>query len=293
MGTQQSAVRSLARPRFDFKAAKSSHVNQVHRAKEIIADAATELIARQLRDAAAELREGGIAKHSAIFRPRDWDQRLKGALAPAIGRVMLIGTASELRRHGRLKLKKSTASDYLAQLGLDLTDTDFSSEMPQELIDSIEVTLADSFKRPYWENVNNVTAGRIESLISSGTTQGQSIRDMAFELDQMAEGYGRERAFAIARTESSRALNSGHLEGIEQIEDDTGLELGKTWVSVQGATTRPEHAALDGTTVRTDEPFYLAGYPCQFPSDADLPAEQAINCLCTVISGFGGVQDGE
>jgi uncharacterized protein with gpF-like domain len=51
-----------------------------------------------------------------------------------------------------------------------------------------------------------------------------------------------------------------------------------------GTTTRPEHAALDGVTVAVDAPFYLAGYACQFPGDADSPAEQSVNCQCTVTS---------
>jgi hypothetical protein len=277
--------------RRDTKAIKARHVNQVHRAKQIIAEAAAELIARQLRDAAAELRDRGVAKRGLIFDPRQWDQRLKGALAPAIGHVMLIGAASELKRHGRLKHKKSSASDYLAQLGLDLTDSDFATEMPQELVDSIEATLADSFKRDYWAHANNVTAGKIESLIRDGTTEGLSIRDMAHVIEETADGYGRQRAIVIARTESSRALNSGHVEGIEYIEDDAGIQLGKTWVSVLGSTTRPTHAAMDDTTVPTREPFYLGGHPCQFPGDADLPVEEVANCQCTITSAAGDIEE--
>lgn len=271
----------------DRKAIKARHVNQVQRAKQIIADAAAALIKRQLESAAAELRETGTAKLNMVFRPRDWDQPLKEALGPPIARVMLIGAASELERHRRVAIiarpKKSTASDLLAELGIDLED--LATELPQELIDRIEATLADSFRREYWQRVNNTTASTIQDLLARGTSQGLSIRDMAKQLQEFAPEYSKLRATAIARTESSRALNSGHVDGIRELERETGITFGKTWLSVLGNTTRPEHAALDGVTVAADAPFYLAGYACQFPSDADLPPEHAINCLCTVISG--------
>src|SRR5262245_3562201 len=168
----------LTQRRIDYKAVKARHVNQVHRAKQIIADAAADLIWRQFRDAAQELRQSSLPKRSAIFQPRQWDQRLKGAVGPAIARVMLTGAASELRRHGRLRRSKSTASDYLAENGIDLSDTDFASELPLSLIDSIEAALVDSFKRSYWEAINGTTANQIEGILRHGIVEGLSIRDM-------------------------------------------------------------------------------------------------------------------
>jgi uncharacterized protein with gpF-like domain len=205
---------------------------------------------------------------------------------------MLIGAASELARHKRLKPRKaSTATDYLADLGIDLYDEGIATEMPDELIDSIEATLADSFKREYWDNVNGTTAHQIEGVLKRGSTEGLSIRDMAHEIEQQGEMYSRQRAIVIARTESSRSLNSGRLEGLEHLESETGIEFGKTWLSVLGSTTRPTHAALDDVTVRRGEPFYLGGHPCQFPGDADLPPEESINCQCTIISAAGDLED--
>lgn len=275
----------LTRPRIDFKAVKARHVQQVQRAKQVITDAAFELLHRQFRAAARELRQTGVAKLGSIFRASDWHQLLKGAVGGALFRVMLVGVATELKRHGRLRDRKaSSASDYLARLGID---TDFATELPPELVDSIQAALADSFRRPYWEQVNVTTANQIEDILRRGSVEGLSIRDMAREIEDQGETFSRQRATVIAKTESSRSLNAAHVQAIDYTERETGERLGKTWVSVLGNTTRASHAEADGQTVATNEPFYVGGYACMFPGDADLPPEESVNCLCAVISGAG------
>jgi hypothetical protein len=248
--------------------------------RKLIEDAAARFIAGQLHDAAEKLRDYGIASAAMIFKPRDWDDRLRKAVGPPIARAMMLGAATELGL--RLNRSKSTASDYLERLGIEVDD--FATEFPPELVTAIESALADSFQREYWQHVNGTTRNHIETLVRNGTTEGLSIRDMASQIENAGQ-YSRSRATAIARTESTRALNSGHTLGIEQTENETGVLLGKQWVSVAGATSREEHIAADGQTVPTDQQFNLGGYLCDYPGDASLPAEHAINCLCSVISG--------
>jgi hypothetical protein len=263
-------------------ALKALHVRQADRVRKLIEDAAAKFIAGELRYAADQLRETGTAVASLIYKPRERDDKLKSAIGPAIARAMLLGAVTEMGLR-KSKTIKSSASDILAEWGMEIED--FATELPESMLQAIEEALADSFQRPYWSLINGTTRAEIESQLRHGTEQGLSIRDMASILENMADGYGRSRAFAIARTESTRALNAGHTLGIEQAETDSGLLLGKQWLSVAGSTSRPEHVELDGTTVPTSGQFNLGGYLCDYPGDASLPPEHAINCLCTVVSG--------
>lgn len=52
----------------------------------------------------------------------------------------------------------------------------------------------------------------------------------------------------------------------------------KTW-RVNSANPRSSHAAMDGETVEWDRPFSNGA---DWPQDPDLPAAEAVNCLCTV-----------
>lgn len=81
-------------------------------------------------------------------------------------------------------------------------------------------------------------------------------------------------------------LNAGHMESIRQVEEETGLAIGKTWISVFGSTTRDSHAAVSGTTVGREENFTLGGVQVPHPSHWRLPAGDRCNCQCTIISSL-------
>jgi hypothetical protein len=267
--------------------AKSRHVAQAKRARNLIQTPAERFIAEQFYSAARELEAAGTATIGVVFQAEKWDAKLFKALGVPIARCMMLGAASELGIRVDAPTKASSATNWLQSLGIAV---DFPSEFPPSLVDSITATLADSFKRDYWQQVNVTTRNDLEDLMLTGTRDGLSIRDIAKKIRATAPSYATYRATAIARTESSRALNNGHLLGIEELELDSGEQLGKTWVSVHGTTTRPEHAELDGVTIPTGEPFDLGGFPCQFPSSPELPPEHSINCLCSLISGGGELE---
>jgi hypothetical protein len=274
----------MKRTKTNLTLAKSRHVAQAKRARNLILPAAERFIVGQFFAAARELEAAGTATIGVVFQAEKWDRKLLQALGVPIARCMMLGAASELGIRVDAPTKASTATNWLQSLGIAV---DFPSEFPPSLVDSITATLADSFQRPYWQQVNVTTRNDLEDLMLAGTRDGLSIRELAKKIRATAPSYATHRATAIARTESSRALNNGHLLGIEELELDTGETLGKTWISVHGTTTRESHAELDGTTLPLGEPFILDGHECQYPSDPELPPEHSINCLCSLISGGG------
>lgn len=78
----------------------------------------------------------------------------------------------------------------------------------------------------------------------------------------------------IARTEVHNATQYGTLEGYKQ----AGLTT-KIWVSVMDEATRESHASIDGEERPMNTPFSNG---LMLPGDPNGPAEETINCRCTI-----------
>lgn len=131
--------------------------------------------------------------------------------------------------------------------------------------------------------------------------EGQSSRLMdqdgrisAAQLDGLTERYRdrllRTRAENIARTEGMRAVNTGVRASWDQLFDQNpNLDRAKArrfWIATEDERTRDSHREipeLNSDGVSLDEPFRLPdGGSIMFPHDPDAPAEETINCRCTV-----------
>lgn len=90
------------------------------------------------------------------------------------------------------------------------------------------------------------------------------------------------RAERIARTELVSASNVGQMIGAERAAGALGLVMQKEWIATFDQRTRPDHASADGQRVPLDQPFSVGGTMLDQPGDMAGPADQVINCRCTV-----------
>lgn len=258
-------------------ALRALHLKSVSRDQRRIHDAFLRFIRKQIRVTADEVKQTGVAN----FRTEQWDAELKETMRPPLARTMYEGAFSELAT-----LSKTTASDAVEDYDLELPPW-IGTELPQWLVDSVEIELRESFAQPYWTAINSTTKNDVESVLQEGITEGWSTRRMAAAVQKMGGQYSRHRAFAVASTESSRMRNAGHVLGIQGLQDELGVPIGKVWLSIRSNTTRPAHAALDGAETETaDGMFVLNGVETPYPSHHSLPASDAINCLCSVLSSI-------
>ena len=88
----------------------------------------------------------------------------------------------------------------------------------------------------------------------------------------LSERCGRAIAAAAMGFAMTEAVQQGVNNGASP------REVTKTW-RVNSANPRSSHAAMDGETVEWDKPFSNGA---DWPQDPDLPADEAVNCLCTV-----------
>lgn len=272
-------------------------------AEKRVINAAQRVISKQIRSIVAELRsmksykngyrydrknseQSANAIMDNIFRPADWTEPMVAEFAPVVGRMITEGALAEIEIH-HIVLDDSKAIDFEA-IGLDLNDlpAGVTPSLPDWIIDVAREETEKIFAQPYWLKIPVTTRNNVFTLVNKGIADGQSIRDMANEImERFGDTYTKARAVAVARTETSAALNAGHAAGIKHVEVETGIVTGKEWLSVLGTTTRDDHAEIDGTQVRTaDGLFNLGGTEVPYPSHFALPAGQRINCQCTIIS---------
>jgi hypothetical protein len=130
-------------------------------------------------------------------------------------------------------------------------------------------------------NVTDTTKERIGELLSEAQDQNLTISEQASYLTDKLDDpdFNRMRALRIARTETTTATNYGALLAA----DSSDYEVGKIWIPVIDANTRPDHADMDGMpAVGIDEQFEVGSSLMFYPGDLSAPAREVINCRCAI-----------
>lgn len=123
--------------------------------------------------------------------------------------------------------------------------------------------------------------------ITDGVNGGESKDQIAGRVDRVLTYAASERwpnrARTIAQTETTRAYGSGTLAaGLEQSRV-TGRRLRKRWDTERDQRVRGSHRDVDGEVRDLGMPFYVDGFPMQFPGDPIAPPESVINCRCDLV----------
>jgi hypothetical protein len=100
------------------------------------------------------------------------------------------------------------------------------------------------------------------------------------------EGMLSLRAETISRTETQRVLNQARQEALLQAVEQGGIDpsmIERVWRATDDDRTRDSHWDMEGQVVGLNEPFVSgAGHRLMYPGDPSAPAEEIINCRCTV-----------
>jgi phage portal protein BeeE len=224
----------------------------------------------------------------AVFGPKQQEEATRELIELCVqpqSQAFARAALSELVLHSGL-VEKTTAEEIAARLEIDLPPEIAIGAMPDWLLDAAREYLSEAFDQDYWTEIHATTYRDVLGDVTAGIEEGWPIVDVARAIqDDMGADYALWRAMRIARTETPDALNAGHSAGIRELEEETGLPIGKEWVSVLGNTTRADHAAMDGQqTDGAEGLFELAGIRIPWPAHFSLPPGQRCNCQCTVIS---------
>lgn len=126
--------------------------------------------------------------------------------------------------------------------------------------------------------VTDTTRDGIMQLLDDSQDMTLSMQ-ASYIVDKLNDpDFNRMRALRIARTESTAAANYGAALGAE----NSDYQVGKQWLSVLDANTRPTHVQADSQLVALDEMFVVGSEQAMFPGDLTLSAAEVINCRCCV-----------
>lgn len=147
----------------------------------------------------------------------------------------------------------------------------------------------------YWRSEYERLTVDIEAILDPLGPPGTPAREAARESDPVVaqlqadrtharlaldaeQSYWNTRAQRIARTESTGAYNAAGLAALADEGEDQ-----KAWIATRDSRTRPSHRLADRQVVPITQPFDVGGAPLLMPGDPSGPAEETINCRCTLI----------
>lgn len=234
--------------------------------------AAAVLRARQLSSDTAFVSTGRDAAHSYLARVSD---RLVRGLVPPIAEDSF----------DRIRVAVSRGALY----GWDT----------QQVADRIAADLSWDRNSRYWRSALAEADAAIDAILDPLGPPGAAAREYArlndprvralqadraryVALIDADRSHWQTRAAAIARTESTAAANYGTLSALA----DEGVAR-KEWLAAGDSRTRPSHAAASGQVVPLVEPFRVGDVLMIQPGDPSAPADEVVNCRCTLL----GVHD--
>jgi uncharacterized protein with gpF-like domain len=132
---------------------------------------------------------------------------------------------------------------------------------------------------------------QIAQALATGVSEGESIPELAARVEEILTvtetGTWGNRAATVARTEVTSANGAGALAAGAQRQAEERQPMVKTWVATtrppSSLRTRPDHLEADGQTVPLTDPFIIGTSPMQYPGDPRGPANEVVNCRCTLI----------
>ena len=119
---------------------------------------------------------------------------------------------------------------------------------------------------------------QIRAAIQSGILRGESIGEIANDLQRRIPDMSRKSALRTARTAVTGAQNGGRMDSYKAATD-MGVKVRKRWVATKDDRTRKSHRKLDGETVDWDKPFSNG---LMYPGDPSGPGAEVYQCRCTL-----------
>jgi HK97 family phage portal protein len=128
--------------------------------------------------------------------------------------------------------------------------------------------------------ITKTTTKKIRDAVRKGEEEGLS-KDNIINNIKASAGFTESRAALIARTESTKTINSAITEAYIQARE-VGVVVNKVWITEGDDVVRETHAELDGKSIPPASDFVSSsGAIGSGPASMGAPSED-INCRCTL-----------
>ncbi len=236
---------------------------------------------------AREIRRNGIIRAEQSIFSATWDllKRWGNRL-----RTVLFGPARTIEPAGVFSTETwfTRELDGLLDIVVDVLD-----DAAEDVVDDV-IPDGGAYSRRYLQQARNRLVRVPDSVFASvnrltmqAHSEGWGADELAEHVEELLAAEGQERwkhrAQTIARTEAVGAYNAGTLQGFLSYAKQVGGEWEKGWVATEDDRTRPTHHAADLQRVPLTHHFSVGGFPALFPGDPELPAQEVINCRCSLL----------
>lgn len=175
-----------------------------------------------------------------------------------------------------------------------ILETELQTKLAYTMLDAkaIERAVMNSISGLKWTermglNRDN-TIAQIKQELARGLIQGEGYQKMARRMRNRLE-VDMNKTLRIARTEGHRVIEESSYDSLVHAEN-MGIKAKKRWVATLDERTRSSHQHLDGETVDIGDRFSNG---LLYPGEASGPPEEIINCRCTTITVFEGLEPTE
>lgn len=149
----------------------------------------------------------------------------------------------------------------------------FNVDKPFRLNASDEVKI-EKRAELFAKEISATTVKKLQKEFEQSLADGENRNQLVKRIEGVYGDISKGRAMNIARTETLVASQSGLFSGYEK----AGVPI-KIWVAVLDDVTRESHADIDGEEQLLGDNFSNG---LAFPGDPSGPADEVINCRCTI-----------
>lgn len=220
-----------------------------------------------------------------------WKRLLLSKIMPGVEKLVLRRLASRMEKSGAAEAAKVARADLP---DTPLLTTVYGGRKSRDARTVYQMPSQRQWQADYLADVENRLSDAPDSVfrsiaaeVQAGTSKGESIPKLRDRVHTLLRGNNmamwRGRATTIARTEAVGAFNGATLRAAIAQQVLLGVELEKAWVATIDGRTRKTHFAADGQRRPLDGKFKVGRANLDRPGDPRGPAEETVNCRCTII----------
>ena len=124
---------------------------------------------------------------------------------------------------------------------------------------------------------------QIDIIIQRGRADGDTLPEIARNIQRLMGPMLRSRAMMIARTETHNAASFANHQYYNAVADQLQNNMKKRWVATADNRTRSFHQSVNGQVRDMDQDFDVGGAKMSYPGDPRGGAKNVINCRCVVV----------
>lgn len=206
---------------------------------------------------------------------QEWTRKVNDVLMPEL-RTSMDDAANDVQEQLQSRANSLSVSENEESVTAAIEPEPGATEIPLVRDEVAERYLAS--RRNFLVNFADTVWTLVRRTLLQGMQDGESVAELSDRIRDVSDVTS-GRAERIARTEVVGASNAGAMAQMES----AGLESTKEWLATNDLRTRDSHRRADGQVVDLNNNFTVGGVRMSRPHDPTGPANEVVNCRCTMI----------